>query len=96
MNVSERRNKSALVPDAGLSVLCAFGLDLLGEPPAQWHPVVWYGRLISEPGGARACRGVRGAVLLWSRDVDCSIPTCFATELFDQTRSGASQQPETA
>ena len=28
------------------TVLVAAGLDLLGEPPATWHPVVWYGKLI--------------------------------------------------
>ena len=29
-----------------LPLLIAFGLDRLGEPPASWHPVVWYGKLI--------------------------------------------------
>jgi len=30
----------------GLAVLVAFALDIVGEPPATWHPVVWYGKLI--------------------------------------------------
>lgn len=34
------------VPDETLVILLAAGLDLLGEPPAAWHPVVWYGKLI--------------------------------------------------
>src|SRR6266852_447703 len=29
-----------------LAILLAAGLDLIGEPPAAWHPVVWYGKLI--------------------------------------------------
>ncbi len=32
--------------EAGIAVFVAFGLDLLGEPPTRWHPVVWYGKLI--------------------------------------------------
>ncbi len=27
-------------------MVIAGGLDMLGEPPAVWHPVVWYGKLI--------------------------------------------------
>src|SRR5258708_1047454 len=30
----------------GAAVLVALGFDLLGEPPAAWHPVVWSGKLI--------------------------------------------------
>lgn len=29
-----------------IAVLVAYGLDALGEPPAAWHPVVWYGNMI--------------------------------------------------
>jgi adenosylcobinamide-phosphate synthase len=29
------------------AVLVAFALDLVGEPPAAWHPVAWYGKLIT-------------------------------------------------
>jgi cobalamin biosynthesis protein CobD/CbiB len=29
-----------------LAVLLALVLDMLGEPPAACHPVVWYGKLI--------------------------------------------------
>ncbi|HTK10465.1 MAG TPA: adenosylcobinamide-phosphate synthase CbiB [Ktedonobacteraceae bacterium] len=31
---------------SGLAIFVAFALDLLGEPPSAWHPVVWYGKLI--------------------------------------------------
>jgi adenosylcobinamide-phosphate synthase len=34
------------IPGKALAVLFAAGLDLLGEPPVAWHPVVWYGKLI--------------------------------------------------
>jgi adenosylcobinamide-phosphate synthase len=30
----------------GMTALLAFISDLSGEPPAYWHPVVWYGKLI--------------------------------------------------
>ena len=34
------------VPGEVLAILVAAGLDLIGEPPVAWHPVVWYGKLI--------------------------------------------------
>jgi adenosylcobinamide-phosphate synthase len=37
-------NRKAAIP--GEAILFAAGLDLIGEPPAAWHPVVWYGKLI--------------------------------------------------
>jgi adenosylcobinamide-phosphate synthase len=40
-----KRDRS-FAPEAGIAVFIALGLDFLGEPPADWHPVVWYGRLI--------------------------------------------------
>lgn len=30
------------------AILVALALDLIGELPAAWHPVVWYGRLIRQ------------------------------------------------
>lgn len=42
---SKKRNRN-FAPEAGLAVFTALTLDLLGEPPAAWHPVVWYGGLI--------------------------------------------------
>ncbi len=34
------------IPGGALAMLFAAGLDLIGEPPVAWHPVVWYGKLI--------------------------------------------------
>ena len=32
--------------EQGGAVVMALGLDMLGEPPAAWHPVVWFGKII--------------------------------------------------
>jgi hypothetical protein len=32
--------------EEGAAVLIALGLDITGEPPTAWHPVVWFGKLI--------------------------------------------------
>lgn len=45
------------------AILVALGLDALGEPPAVWHPVVWFGKLIRWLEGF-APRG-RGAQLVY-------------------------------
>ncbi len=39
-------NRGRCPLEAGAAVLVGLGLDLLGEPPAAWHPVVWFGKLI--------------------------------------------------
>lgn len=44
---------------AGAALLVALALDHIGELPARWHPVVWYGRAIGQlercaPHGERA------------------------------------------
>jgi adenosylcobinamide-phosphate synthase len=46
MKPSKQRSRGRAALEAGAAVLVALGLDLLGEPPAGWHPVVWYGRLV--------------------------------------------------
>jgi adenosylcobinamide-phosphate synthase len=38
-------NRKAISGKA-LPILLAVVLDLIGEPPVDWHPVVWYGKLI--------------------------------------------------
>lgn len=45
MHISHK-NRSQLIAEQILPLLITFGLDRLGEPPASWHPVVWYGKLI--------------------------------------------------
>lgn len=42
----KKKQDRSFAPEAGIAVVTALGLDFLGEPPAAWHPVVWYGRLI--------------------------------------------------
>jgi adenosylcobinamide-phosphate synthase len=44
--MNSKKQGRNFAPAAGIAVLVALGLDLLGEPPAAWHPVVWYGKLI--------------------------------------------------
>jgi adenosylcobinamide-phosphate synthase len=46
MKLSKQRSGRRLAWEEGATVLVAFGLDALGEPPAAWHPVVWFGKLI--------------------------------------------------
>lgn len=41
-----RSRKQCTLLETGSVVLVAFILDLLGEPPTNLHPVVWYGKLI--------------------------------------------------
>ncbi len=56
-----------------LPILLAAVLDLIGEPPINWHPVVWYGKLIGRLEQA-APRG-RLAQLLYG----VCMPICAAT-----------------
>ncbi len=46
MKLSKQRLSGRCALEEGAAVLVAFGLDVLGEPPAAWHPVVWFGKLI--------------------------------------------------
>jgi adenosylcobinamide-phosphate synthase len=46
MKLSKQRSRGRTALEEGAAVLVALGLDILGEPPAPWHPVVWYGKLI--------------------------------------------------
>lgn len=73
MNIKQsihREEKDQLSP-AALTVLLALALDVLGEPPAACHPVVWYGKLIkylegAAPAGRRAQLFYGTAILLVS------------------------------
>lgn len=46
MKPSKKRSGRRFALEEGATVLVALGLDILGEPPAIWHPVVWFGKLI--------------------------------------------------
>lgn len=55
----------------GAAVLLALGFDTWGEPPTAWHPVVWFGKLISRlervaPQGRIARLLYGGAMLLFA------------------------------
>ncbi len=60
------RGKIYSILTQAVPVVCAYAFDLLGEPPAAVHPVVWYGRGIrllescapEESSLARFCYGV--------------------------------------
>lgn len=43
-----KKPEHTFTPGTGVAVFLALGLDFLGEPPAAWHPVVWYGKLIQK------------------------------------------------
>jgi len=72
MNRDKQRLNRKAVPGKALSVFFAAGLDLIGEPPVTWHPVVWYGKLIRRLEQAAPCG--RLAQLLYG----ALIPLCAA------------------
>lgn len=71
MKQSVHREENSWVSPVALAVLLALALDILGEPPASLHPVVWYGKLIkylecAAPSGRRAQLLYGTAMLLFS------------------------------
>ena len=46
MKLGEQWSRERFALEAGAAVVVALGLDVLCEPPAAWHPVVWFGKLI--------------------------------------------------
>jgi adenosylcobinamide-phosphate synthase len=81
--------------EEGAAVLVALGLDLLGEPPAAWHPVVWYGKLIRRLEQA-APRGhipqlLYGIVMLMVAAPAALLPAAIVHQLAKRVRSGATQ-----
>lgn len=46
--MSRKKRERGFTAEAGIAVFMALGFDFLGEPPAAWHPVVWYGTLIQK------------------------------------------------
>ncbi|MBA2393242.1 MAG: cobalamin biosynthesis protein CobD [Ktedonobacteraceae bacterium] len=44
----KKTQEHSISPESGIAVFLALGFDFLGEPPAAWHPVVWYGKLIQK------------------------------------------------
>jgi adenosylcobinamide-phosphate synthase len=71
MKQSVHSEEDGLALPVALAVLLALALDILGEPPAAFHPVVWYGKLIKylecvAPAGRRAQLLYGVAMLLFS------------------------------
>src|SRR2546427_3881546 len=44
--MSQKEPERRFALEEGAAVLIALALDIMGEPPATWHPVVWFGKLI--------------------------------------------------
>ena len=81
--------------EEGAAVLVALGLDLLGEPPASWHPVVWYGKLIRRLEQA-APQGpipqlLYGIVMLMLAAPAALLPAAIVHQLAKRVRTGARQ-----
>ena len=72
MKLSKQKTGRRLALEAGAAVLVALGLDILGEPPASWHPVAWYGKLIQRLAFFHALRDI-GLHLIPSRTHFCLI-----------------------
>jgi adenosylcobinamide-phosphate synthase len=81
-------------------VLVALGLDLLGEPPAGWHPVVWYGKLIQRleqvaPRDHFSQLLYGGAMLMMAAPA-AVLPAGIAHELAKRARDAAIQAGKTS
>ena len=78
------------------ALLVAFVLDRLGEPPANWHPVVWYGRLIARlervaPAG-RVPQLLYGAAMLLLAAPAALLPPLLVQRVAEKARVMASQR----
>ncbi len=70
----------------------AYALDRLGEPPARWHPVVWYGRLIARleraaPAG-RVPQLLYGAAMLVLAAPAALLPALLVERVAERARVG--------
>jgi adenosylcobinamide-phosphate synthase len=77
-------------------VLVALGLDLLGEPPAAWHPVVWFGKLIRRleqmaPQG-RLLQVLYGVAMLVVAAPAAILPATVVRRLAKRVRAAARQR----
>ena len=84
-----------LVLGEGMAVLMALGLDLLGEPPAAWHPVALYGKLIRRLEQAAPQRHIPqllyGIVMLMVAAPAALLPAAIVHQLAKRVRAGAIQ-----
>jgi adenosylcobinamide-phosphate synthase len=96
VKLSKQRSRERLALEEGAAVLIALGLDIMGEPPAAWHPVVWYGKLIRRLEQA-APRGhipqlLYGIVMLMVAAPAALLPAAIVHQLAKQVRAGATQR----
>lgn len=81
---------------SGGALLVAYALDRLGEPPAHWHPVVWYGRLIAKLERAapadRVPQLLYGAAMLLLAAPAALLPSLLVERVAERARIGAARR----
>jgi len=89
------RRQRGLVITRGGALLVAYALDRVGEPPANLHPVVWYGRLIARlertaPTG-RVPQLLYGAVIVLLAAPAALLPSLLVHRFAERVRVVASR-----
>ncbi len=100
MKLSKQRPRGRFALEEGAAVLVAFGLDILGEPPASWHPVAWYGKCIQRLEQAaphdHLAQLLYGGVMLLLAAPTAVLPAAIAHQLAKRVRAEAIQRGCTA
>ena len=95
MKPSKQRSRERFALEEGAAVLVALGLDVMGEPPAAWHPVVLYGNLIQRLEQAAPQRPIPqllyGIVMLMVAAPAALLPAAIVHQLAKRVRAGAIQ-----
>jgi adenosylcobinamide-phosphate synthase len=96
MKPSKQKARRRLALEAGAAVLVALGLDILGEPPASWHPVAWYGKCIQRLEQAapqdHLAQLLYGGVMLLLAAPTAVLPAAIAHQLAKQVQAEAIQR----
>ena len=100
MKPGKQRSRKRYALEAGAAVLVALGLDILGEPPASWHPVAWYGKCIQRLEQAaphdHLAQLMYGGVMLLLAAPTAVLPAAIAHQVAKQVRAEAIQRGCTA
>ncbi len=93
MRMRKQGYRRRCAPEAGTAVLIALGMDLLGEPPALLHPVVWYGKVIgcleqAAPQG-RVSQLLYGVVMLLVAAPTAFLPAAVVHQVAKRARAAA-------
>jgi adenosylcobinamide-phosphate synthase len=100
MKLSKQQARGRLAIEAGVAVLVALGVDMLGEPPASWHPVVWYGKCIQRLEQAaphdHLAQLLYGGVMLLLAAPTAVLPAAIAHRLAKRVQAEALQRGCTA